>query len=814
MAANMNDFLLQYYMQYRFNHMPPAVRAQYDVYVKSNDFRGNMGIWKRDLMHQNPAGSWVENDMPDPTNSTDQFFMNDDEWKKLFLAFQSAFQNMAADRKTLEKNSPEVIPFIDKYFGNLPSQPFTNSTASPAVADLINSDFKDFLQRHQTSLEIQFQNWGILDKDFSYAQLLSGIASQKYNTSLSFQKKIKKIAQYIDTYSNSDEFRSVLRLSAGDRIPDFSSIISGFDNNTIDPNKMEIFRGNATTVGEYKNLLNTLVKNKKIYNVFKQYDDGKISGKLEEANKNLDYENTGSEDYVPPKRQEELTFFEKLRGDISDTLEDYMGKYLKLSGDRLYFSESAKAIVNAISGTGYKPTEGLDKILNSKEDIIKKLRYKSARATKDFEWFVETMSELKASMPTTFAGALKNGNQLRIIVEELIIKAIPGHVEEAKSAMEVLSVVKYSYTNSKIMEAFNKSDFVLFSDSALSFNKGNTVIQNFTKVMDNVLKASLQAVGYTATAAINAIKLSGSKFNGQANRIRTQRARWTAENEANRNDAIEQQRELDAIDRRTISEQRAELASLDSEGFNERRMPMQKRRLEVAKERAQRTQETYNRAKEAFDQADGIVKARQEISDLLRQRQALAQKVADLDREFRDPATYAGLTSEVAAAKAHDILSRKREAESQKKQKYQEARELTSGLRSMYTRDQIRDAVRDRPRLQTEMQNAEREHTVNQGIIERVETKINNYENATKLIEESSRHITERAETIARWDSDHTDEYQRLVAFWDMLETGRNLHLGQFYSWSLGSAKRKQRAFDAVKAAQFNRYVSDYNLAQ
>ena len=32
-----NDFLLQYFMQLRFNNMPPEVRAQFDSYAKNND---------------------------------------------------------------------------------------------------------------------------------------------------------------------------------------------------------------------------------------------------------------------------------------------------------------------------------------------------------------------------------------------------------------------------------------------------------------------------------------------------------------------------------------------------------------------------------------------------------------------------------------------------------------------------------------------------------------------------------------------------------------------------------------------------------
>ena len=261
MAVKMDDFVLQYYMQYRFNHMPPEVRAQFDVYVKSDDFRGNMKTWKKKLMHQGTNGRWTENAMPDPLNSASEFFMEDGEWKKFFVAFQNAFRNMSADREKLEKNSPDAVKFLDEYFGNSPSQIFTNSIANPTAEDFINNDFKNFLTKYKTRLEVQFQNWGILDKDFTYSQLLSGISSKKYNSSPSFQKKIKKIAQYIDAYSTSEEFRSVLRLGPGDTIPDVSPIINGFDDERVDPSKMALFKGDASRRGDYVDLLNTLVKN-------------------------------------------------------------------------------------------------------------------------------------------------------------------------------------------------------------------------------------------------------------------------------------------------------------------------------------------------------------------------------------------------------------------------------------------------------------------------------------------------------------------------------------------------------------------------
>ena len=811
MAVKMDDFVLQYYMQYRFNHMPPEVRAQFDVYVKSDDFRGNMKTWKKKLMHQGTNGRWTENAMPDPLNSTSEFFMEDGEWKKFFVAFQNAFRNMSADREKLEKDSPDAVKFLDEYFGNSPSQIFTNSIANPTAEDFINNDFKNFLTKYKTRLEVQFQNWGILDKDFTYSQLLSGISSKKYNSSPSFQKKIKKIAQYIDAYSTSEEFRSVLRLGPGDTIPDVSPIINGFDDERVDPSKMALFKGDASRRGDYVDLLNTLVKNKKIYDVFKQYDDGKVSGKVEEANSKLDYENKESKDYVPPKRSEELTFYQKLKGDVSDTIEDYLDKYLKASGDRLYFSESAKLIVKAI-GKSYKPTEGLDKILEKKSDIKNNLMYKSPRATDHFDWFVKTMEELKTSMPKTFAGALKNGRQLKAIVEELIMKAVrENKIDEAKTAMEILSVVKYGYTNSKIMEAFNKSDLTIFSDKDLSWNKNE--IKIVTTAFDYTIKKGLQVVGYTLIGIGNMIRLSGSKFNGKADRLKNLRNQWTSNNDAERTAAEQQRRVEDPLDQSVITAQRSVLSGLNTAGFNESTMPRRKRQMQAAQNSARVAHDDYIQAKENFERADDIVNARRQISSVLGQRNALKQKIADLEAKFNDPATYAGLTTEAASALAQDILARKREAEAEKEQKYEEARELTANLRGLYSRDQIRDAVRDRPALLSAMQNAESRYNTRQSYSDYMEQKINEYENATGLVAEATERINKRNEEIRTWDDNHKDSYKELVAFWDMLETGRNLHLGKFYSWSLGSAKKKQNAFDAVKLAQFNQYAANYSLA-
>ena len=55
-------------------------------------------------------------------------------------------------------------------------------------------------------------------------------------------------------------------------------------------------------------------------------------------------------------------------------------------------------------------------------------------------------------MSRIFAGALNNSTHMKALIRELIIKAVrENKIDEAKTAMEVLSVIKYGYTTSKIM---------------------------------------------------------------------------------------------------------------------------------------------------------------------------------------------------------------------------------------------------------------------------------------------------------------------------------------------------------------------------
>lgn len=722
--ANMNEFLLQYYMQRRFNTMPPEVRAQFDVYLASDDFRGNMKDWKSKLMHQDANGKWVENDLPDPNDATGNFFLDDKEWTKFFNAFQDAFREMSASKDSFKDNA-KATSFLNEYFGDPATHLFANAVANPTAESLINGDFKQFLTDHRNGLEIYLKQWGLVDSDFSYSDLLNGISSKKYNTAPDFQKKLKTVAQYITFYVQQPDFQQALGLQ-GRQLPNFTDIENGFDTSTVNPNKLDYFKRN------YKSLLNTLVTDSKVYDVFKLYDHGKISKHLEASVGKVDYANADSKDYVPPKRSDELTPWQHLKDNVKDTWTDYMDKYIKLRGDRLYFSNSAQLIFKALTGAKFKPTDGLDKLLSSAGDIKKNLMYKSPRAVDHFDWMNKTLGELKNTMPKAFAGALKTGRQMKAIVSELVIKAVrENKMDEAKTAMEVLSVVKYGYTTSKIMDALGNEKLSIFSDGGLSWNK-NQAVQFVTNAMDKSIKAAFMGVGYLITMGGNAIRLNGSKFNGKTGRIKGARDTWIADNNAQR--AVAQQQKTANETQKTDLENN--LTAMRNRGLTE----------------------------QALDASIG--QYRQDISAL---NQNLENQIHNLEQWLA-----ANQTHPDANAVANYLV------------------QLQAGS------NPAAPTVTD-PAVQARVQNisqSRRDITAKTKQMDRKIKKRQEFENATQSIQMLNDQITKQNDVLNNWDANHKDKYRELMAYWDMLETGRDSHTGKMYSWTPSSAKDKQKNFN------------------
>lgn len=819
----MKDFLLQYYMQRRFNRMPPEVRAQYDTYLAREDFRGNMKDWKSKLMHQNADGKWVENEIPDP--ETGDWALSDEEWKKLFNAFNDAFREMSAQRnEDFIKDNSKATEFLDEYFGDPATHIFFNAQANDAANDQIKNDLYKFLNKYRSGLEIQFKEWGITDDKVSYSDLLKGIGTEKYNSSAAFQKKIKTIAQYINAYALSDEFRHILRIPDGETIPDFSITQNGFDTSAIPPDNMDRFKDNLKLKYDSKSLLNTLETNGKVFDVFKQCDKGKISGPLEKAKSKVDYDNAESKDFVPPKPNDKLTPFQYIKQELSDTLEDYMDKYIKFRGDKLYMSPYAKFIVKAIDDAKIKATDGLEKVIDPAKisDIKKNLKFKSANAPDYFDWMVNTLNKVKQIMPKAFEGALKNGTQMRAVAAEMAMIAIgeiekgdPSAEHKLKAAMEVMSVIKYGYTTSKIMDAFNSTDLTIFSDGNLSWNKSEAM-KFMTNAMDKSIKFAFQAIGYSVTMVGNSIRLSGSKFNGKISpRMKDSHQKWVAQNEADRAAATLNRDTANAADEAARAGHEATLTTLAAAGIDDASIDTHRANLETEKSRTETARRRYDVAIQRYENAKYLLDADKEIIDARNQLRAEIRdaetKISDIDTKLADPATFAGMPAPTAAAMANDLMQQKHRLEDEIQQKKQQRDDLIQ-KRAQLNRTRIMDARANIGRYDTVMRNAETRYNAQQSRFNDLNDKINQYDVATNMVNELTKNIDKRKETVDKWDEKHRDLYREFMAYWDFLETGRDSHLGKLYSWRPGSLKKKQKKFDANSDAIFKAYLDKYQM--
>lgn len=796
MSVKMNDFLLQYYMQLRFNHMPAEVRAKFNEYAKNDDFRGHMKDWKKNLMTNG-----ANNPMPDPNEAGGAWELGNDEWEKLFRAFQDAFRAMDADKKSFKDNK-DANGFLNEYFGDL--HLFSNGVASNDAEQEIQGNFKTFLESNRQVLEVAFKQWGLTDGDFSYSDLMSGIQDKKYNTSPKFQKKIKDVAQYVAYYMRQPDFVNSLP-NAQTNLPDFEKVEKGFDDDQIDPLKLDYFKRN------HRDLLDTLNKKSKIYSVFKTYDKGKISKLLDEATQKVDYGNKESDDYVPPKRDDELTPWQQLSKNIGDTWSDYMDKYIKFRGDRLYMSNSAKAIVKALDDkkVKMKPTDGLGKLVENTDAIKANLLYKSPTATKHFEWMAKTLKELQSTMPKAFAGALQNGRQMRALVSELIMTAVrDGKMDEAKTAMEVLSVIKYGYTTSKIMDALGKENLSIFSDKGLSWNK-NEGVQFVTNAMDKSIKAAFMGIGYGITIAGNAYNLHGSKFNRAPGRMKQAHDDFIRANDDAKNKKIAERNIENPLAQQRIQ---AEQNVMAQTGITDATYAQHEQAYNTAKSDAKQKLTLMNdadkRLKDANQKLESYDDLTQQINSANQALPQIQQNLQQLQNALNNPNTYNGMPPQAANALAVDIQRQITDLQQQERDIQQSLPQLQQQQQQLLANPDIQSALANRPQYQADFNAAQTSYNTAQQMADQLGDPVHKFKNAKNRVDELNRQIDARNDEIDNWDDKHTDKFQELMAYWDFLETGRNTHTGNMYSWAPGSAAKKQKKFNG--SARFQQYLAAY----
>lgn len=829
MAQQLNEFLQEYFklvrmMEMRDNHTEQW--AQFEDLVTSGDMTKDQKKWADKLFQKDANGNLIRNaageyqikPLPNSFGAHDELERAD--WETLFRICQNVFYQMNRNRTSYAGNT-NVLDFLNEWQHlftgtNQASLVATQATENQctSLANLLTAH-KDFLK---DKLERDSDWAGILDSSTNYQSIIDGLNSKKYNKDDKFREKIQNLAGKIN---NAYETDSVFAQKIGTK-PNLRLIYDiyapGWNQPNIDPNKLQTFQE------QYPSLLKTLYKDNKVLEAFKtnEGDDNRVSSAVEKAKNDIDYDKTDSKNYVPPKRDDALTPIQQIQKWASDTYENCLEKYVKLKGDRLFFSEYAKSIAKALDKNGVKPTDGFAGLLDKKSKIAGTLKY-SPNASAHFDWLTKTIEEFSndPNMKKTMEGALKNGRQMRNLISELIIKAVddgkPETIQAAKTSMEVLSVMKYGMTTSKTKDALGKTDLTIFSDKNLSWNKSEGM-QFVSNALDKSIKTAFMAVGYGVTMIGNEIRLSGSKFNKQFQHGAKDKTGAKLRSMSNAHDAnVAAERAAfdtnkaaaDAADNaaktQQINKRDSALNDLGLAGRPDAKKAVSNKERaiqEVLRPAQSDAYSLYQPMQERLETYDNVLQA-------MEKRSKLQRKLSELNSRLTaspTPAETLSIQEEIKLLSA-DIAKNREEIE-----QYQGL--YSPELDDLDTKTPLYiQTLRDNFEASPEYVSAKDSYDRISDEIYRRENAIKRFRDAEGEIKNLDDALEKRAKKEREWDKDHKNLYQELVAYWDMLETGRDSHTGKMYSWALGSKKLKQQAFSANANTYISNFMSSYGRA-
>lgn len=774
--ADINNLLLKYFRIQHIDNMDPAKLARFNDMNANDELSRELKIWRDNYMVCDAAGKCHATYLPD-FNA----LLNASEWEQLYNAFNQTLQNMYGRKDTdFEFNKP-VKDFLARWFdgnygsSNVRGRIFAQSEATTATKNTLD-ELKIFLDQNDAHFSVALQP---LLGEMSYDDFKSKLSKAKYNSNLKFRETVANVASKIYFWSDrgSEGGAEASHWPAGKRLPPalatgLETLNQDFDAGFEVPDKADRLTRFKT---KYEDILNTLLTKKTIRDAFAGSDFNgsvKISKQLEKALNQTNYDDpTNSQTYreLEPRYVDTKTLGQRFDKWKADTYEDYLRKFVDPKrGTRLYFSQQAQNIIKAFDKVGIKPTDGIDGILSKAEgakSVIETIG-KSANTTKaHFDWFVSTMKKIKSEIPNAYKGALHNGAQLKTVVSSLIIKAVQsGKIDEAKTAMEVLSVAKYGMLTSKTLDAVNEGlkDAKLFSDTGLSWNK-NEGIQTVTKAIDGTIKMGIRVIGATTAGLYNTYQRGRTKIGNDIRNnhdLSTAYNNWQDKHDKQQQSLTTQKQNIEAQIKTSTQDRDAIIAALNANG------------------------KTFNG--QSINKNNVLDYLKQELKDKLKAENDITGQLDDANRYFNNTnninrlrANAATITSRMSGFAPgtydYDILS-------------DQLKEINEVIQQLTDRNkEIEDAHNTGPTIhQLVAQRANLQIQKNIANAEFMATE-NHLLNVNKLLD-----LQAQLETVNKDLEKEKSQapYKELIAYWDMLESVSRTH-----SFTLGSMAVKRRAF-------------------
>lgn len=722
----MKKFLTEYYRRMIFREMSHEELLQFGEYIDKKKLTDEQKIWADELLAKDATGAFEKDpsgtvyapkNLPDAAED-----LKAGELRKIYEAFQEAFQSMDSSKSEFAGvKNPDAKEFFETYFGE--GKLFGHTKARP-TAELKIRDLRRFLQANKNRLERRFtQDFGVFDKDFTYEEFLQGLedTDRKYNTNTKFRSKLLRLASVIEGYKRT------LQEETGIVMPDLYDFDKWFDQNASDA-RLRMFQE------KLPELLNELRKKPKVRNVFAAHDGGAITSHLNKALEGMNYRDPKSDNYIQPKREDRLSVTERISEWWGNTYTDCIEKYAKLRGDELYFSNEVKNICKYLK-KDLKQTDGLDGVLKNISTTKEKLKEaREFKSIKHLEWFEKVLGEIKSdpNCKKIWSGALRNGRKMRALAQEVIIRSVnEGKVAEAETALELISVLHYGYTTSKIMEKLGTEfkDFSFFSDPNLSWNK-NESVQLISRALDKTIKVAFMGVGYGITVAGNAIRLSGSKIKRYTDKkgyFKKEHDEYTKKMEDDKQRLTE-----------TVGSQRKQLKDLRRDIRKITGGSISKKKIDEKKA-------------ELLDELNTEGPDTSNLVTLCDQHPEWVDTVDNFLSNVVDDPDSATVQS------PYDDGTKTPEQESVENDILQEI----EAVKDFYSRKK------------------------------EIEKKYNDLTEGAELLKELKEQYKRNKEQVENWDANHVDEMEKLVSLWNRLETGRNTKTGPMYNWFRYLNKKK-----------------------
>lgn len=752
---DIKKFIRSYAIHQHLYNMPPAVRRQFNGMMEAKNYNGSMKYWPE----------YLENTDQEPP----QFpkLTNDSDYEKLYAMFQAAFENMSENRGDLVDKGKEdtTLAFLDKWYG--PGKLFQ---ASQPVSGLNTrlTHFANFLETHASRLNSKVLRYANgLPEKFNYNSFVSDLRDpSKYNDK-DFRAALTAVASYVQDNSTDPSARSYGAWPTN--VPEYDFTRDMGPNApalNADTTKWFTHVYNPAFKHRLPELFNKLVSSGTVLTDFTTYDSssthpkrGAISSKIQEALDFTSYDKEG-DNFVKPKEDDELNIWERFQKAKDDFVENHVDPWTDmLRGRRIFFSPYARTIVEACGkvktkdGKKIKPSDGLQAFIDNKDAIAKKLAGKDPKGASHFDWFVKKLEEYSGTYEKAFKGALKNPRKMKKIVSAFIIDGIKdSKVAQVKTALEILSVMKYGVFTSKTMDELKKAEFTWLSDKGLSWNKYEGV-QFVTSAFDKTLKYASLGIGRSVAAIRNKYFRDHTKFRGNTKRVKKAYDKWKKDN--NKETFDENVRTELETDLRNARAERSRLRGLmmaaggpaalrtDINNSTSRKTTLENRREKLQTSLAELQQQL------ATD-PNIMTRLNGEIGNLDNQ---ITLKDAEVDAARRAAGTPPTPTEQA------NIDNLEYELEALQSQRQERVK----------TRNRLSPAHISR--LESYISDCDSQIT-------NCDTEINDKQ---KLLDDNNRadndvrgligQVREARTMSGDWDSGHGDNYMKLMAYWDMLET-------------------------------------------